>query len=395
MSAMSVEQRALAVSMPAEEPGQGDKTLLEVYSYIGKFVVYPSDHARVAHTLWIAHAHLMDEWESTPRIAFLSPEYGSGKTRALEITENLVPNPVHAVNASSAYIFRRISRDGLPTILFDEIDTIFGPKAKENEELRGVINAGHRRGAIAGRCALRGKEVLTEELPAYAALAVAGKGSLPDTILSRSVVVKMRRRAPSESVEAYRRRAHATQGHEIRDRLAAWASTLAGKLCDVWADMPHGVEDRNADVWEALLTVADAAGGEWPRRARVAAVTLVTESQQTTPSLGVRLLADLRTIYGDREEMTTSNILSSLCALDESPWVDFKGKPIDARLLSRLLNQYGISSKTIRFGSGQKDVAKGYKREDLHDPWSRYLAPPSSENSVTSVTSVTGEEVVA
>jgi hypothetical protein len=36
-------------------------------------------------------------------------------------------------------------------VLYDEIDTLFGPRAKENEELRGVINAGHRRGAVAGR----------------------------------------------------------------------------------------------------------------------------------------------------------------------------------------------------------------------------------------------------
>ena len=69
----------------------------------------PDEHARVAHTLWIAHTHLMDCWESTPRIAFLSPEPGSGKTRALEVTEPLVPRPVHAVNTTPAYLFRKVS----------------------------------------------------------------------------------------------------------------------------------------------------------------------------------------------------------------------------------------------------------------------------------------------
>ena len=63
-----------------------------------------------------------------------------------------------------------------PTILYDEIDTVFGPKAKENEEIRGLLNAGHRRGAVAGRCVVRGTIVTTEEISAYCAVALAGIG---------------------------------------------------------------------------------------------------------------------------------------------------------------------------------------------------------------------------
>ena len=164
----------------------GAQLLDHVRGFLARFVVYPSEHALNAHTLWIAHAHLMDVWESTPRIAFLSPEPGSGKSRALEVTEPLVPRPVHAVNCTPAYLFRKVSDpDGLPTILFDEIDTVFGPKAKDNEDIRGMLNAGHRKGAIAGRCVVRGKIVETEELPAYCAVALAGLDDLPDTIMSR------------------------------------------------------------------------------------------------------------------------------------------------------------------------------------------------------------------
>src|SRR5215216_4617242 len=185
-----------------------------VHQFLARFVAYPTDAAHVAHTLWVAHTHAMHVWESTPRIAFLSPEPGSGKTRALEMTELLVPRPVEAINCTPAYLFRKVSDpDGLPTILFDEIDTVFGPRAKDNEEIRGVLNAGHRRGAMAGRCVVRGKTVETEELPAYCAVAVAGLGGLPDTLLSRSVIVRMRRRSPDEQVEPYRRRIHAPEGH--------------------------------------------------------------------------------------------------------------------------------------------------------------------------------------
>lgn len=107
----------------------GDALLNSVRVFLERFVSYPSRHASVAHTLWCAHTHMMEIWDSTPRIAFLSPERGSGKTRALEATEFLVPRPVHSINNSTAYVIRKIADDfGRPTILQDEFDNVFGGK---------------------------------------------------------------------------------------------------------------------------------------------------------------------------------------------------------------------------------------------------------------------------
>ena len=220
---MSTSNAELDAKVIEIEARQGEVMLRKVYDFLGRFIAYPSDHAHVAHALWVVHAHLMDAWESTPRIAFLSAEPASGKSRALEATELLVPNPVAAVNVSPAYLFRKVGCEEGATILFDEIDTVFGPKAKENEELRGLLNAGHRRGAVAGRCVVRGKEIVTEEIPAYAAVALAGLGWLPDTILSRSVIVRMRRRHQGERVEPFRRRIHEGQGHAVQNLIAVWA----------------------------------------------------------------------------------------------------------------------------------------------------------------------------
>ena len=371
---------------PTNVPTDGAALLEQVHTFLGRFVAYPSDDARVAHTLWIAHTHLMDAWESTPRLAFLSPEPASGKTRALEASEPLVPRPVEAVNVSPAYLFRKVADDnGRPTILFDEIDTVFGPKAKENEELRGLLNAGHRKGAVAGRCVVVGKQVKTEEIPAYCAVALAGLGGLPDTILTRSVVLRMRRRTADEKVEAWRRRIHAKQGEEIRDQVALWAAGALDKVIDKWPEMPAGVTDRDADVWEALLAVADVAGGTWPKRARVAAVTLVKETKESTPSLGVRLLADLRTVFAGADKLPTNTILHKLHQIDEAPWGDMRGKPLNDHGLSRLLKYYFIKPKVLRIG---EDVARGYAKQDFYDAWKRYL-PPLGDKAVTSVTHVT------
>lgn len=377
-------------------PGFPACLLDRVHDFLGRFVVYPSEHAQIAHALWVVHTHLMDKWESTPRLAFLSPERSSGKTRALEITETLVPRPVQSVNNTPAFLFRKISDPaGLPTILFDEVDTIFGPKAKEHEEIRAALNAGHRPGATAGRCVTGGKRVRTEELPVYCAVALAGLGDLPDTIISRSIVIQMRRRAPTEPVEPYRRRIHAPEGNALREMLARWAVEIRPTLAI--PKMPDGIRDRDADVWEPLLSIADASGGEWPQKARVAAVTLVTLFRGVSESLGVRLLRDLRTVFEDKDVLPTTTLLESLYALEESPWSSIRDKPLSPLVLANLLRKYSVSSKTVRVGG---NTYKGYRRDDLYDAWERYLHTEDGDSlidpprkSVTPVTPVTSGDL--
>ena len=327
----------------------GAAALDDVRAFIGRFCALPTEHAYTAATLWAAHAHVLDAFDSTPRLAFLSPEPGSGKTRALEILTLLVPWPMHAVNATPAALFRSVADKATRrTILFDEIDTIFGPKAKEHEELRGLLNAGHRRSGVAYRCVGEGTKQTVVEFPAFAAVALAGLGKLPDTILTRSIVIRMRRRAPDEHIEPYRARIHEPEGWKLRGMLADWTATVAEQLTGYWPEMPPGVTDRPADVWEPLLAVADAAGGPWPDRARDACAWLVRDNADRGISLGIRLLADLRDIFGGARAMTTEDILTRLRALDAAPWADLKGAPLDARGLARLLDDYDITSKKVK-----------------------------------------------
>ncbi|MFF8541484.1 DUF3631 domain-containing protein [Streptomyces werraensis] len=360
----------------------GAALLDEVEAFHRRFNVFPTEAAFVAVALWDAHAHLLECFDSTPRLAFLSPEPGSGKTRALEILETLVPQPMTAVNASAAALFRSVSAGtGKPTILFDEIDTVFGPKAGDNEELRGFLNAGHRRTGVTYRCIGDGGNQTVQAFPSYCAVAVAGLGSLPDTILSRSVVIRMRRRARNERVEPFRARIHEAEGHALRDRLAAWAEQARDQVMGAWPEMPDGVTDRPADVWEPLLAVADAIGGHWPQRAREACVTLVKASKANDKgSLGVRLLTDLRDhVMVGIDRLPTVAILDRLNALDDAPWADLNGKPLDNRRLSRMLAEYmtadnePITSRNIKTAGS---VLKGYYASDLHDAWQRYCPPP-------------------
>jgi hypothetical protein len=372
-----------------EAPESGNALLDDLRALLSRYVCYPSLHALIAHVLWIAQTHAMDAWDSTPRLAVQSSEPASGKTRALELTGLLVPRPIETTNVSAAYLFRKVSDpDGRPTLLMDEADTLFGPKAKDHEDIRGLLNAGHRKGAVTGRCTMQGKMVVTEEFPAYCAVALAGLGQLPDTVQSRSVVLRMRRRAPHETVEPFRRRQAEKIALPLRERLEAWGKTLAKRDQDAWPEMPPGVEDRDADVWEPLIAVADEAGGEWPSLARSAAMALVAESKESSPSLGIRLLFDLRTIFKGKEGMPTADILKALIELDESPWGEmYGGKPLNSRGLAKRLAAYGVKPKMIRFGA---TTARGYARSDLIDAWTRYL-PPVTDDVTEHVTDEGGK----
>lgn len=379
---------------PTAPPIDGAALLAEVEAFHRRFNVFPREAAYVAVALWDAHAHLLDAFDSTPRLAFLSPEPGSGKSRALEVVETLVPRPMLAVNARAAALFRSVSDPaGRPTILFDEIDTVFGPKAGDNEELRGFLNAGHRRSGVTYRCVGDGGNQTVVEFPSYTAVAVAGLGYLPDTITTRSVIIRMRRRARNEKAEPFRARLHEAEGHALRERLAQWADQVRDDISGRWPQMPEGVTDRPADVWEPLLSVADAAGGTWPDRARTACMELVNAARADDKgSVGIRLLTDLRDhVMAGIDRMPTVAILDRLCALDEAPWADMGGRPLDSRALSKMLGEYmtldntPVKARNIKTAGS---VLKGYYALDLHDAWERYCPPPPS-GAATSATSAT------
>ena len=361
----------------------GHKLLDEVAAFVRRLVALPDGNVLVAVTLWAAHAHCLDSFESSPRIAFLSTQPASGKTRALEVLDTLVPAPMHAINATPAALFRAVADlEHRPTILFDEIDSVFGPKAKEHEELRGLLNAGHRRSGSAYRCVGEGTRQRVVQFAAYAAVALAGLGDLPDTLMSRSVVIRMRRRAPGEVVEPFRQRIHEPEGHQLRERLACWTEQAKADLTDAWPNLPPELVDRPADVWEPLITIADAAGGHWPQRARDAAVAM-SAFVATDVSLGVRLLADTSAIFTLSDDtMHTETLLERLHDMEDAPWSDLKGKPLDARGLARRLRPYGVVSKDVKL---DQTTRKGYRREDFWDAWQRYvpasLPPPKGTHS--------------
>lgn len=344
----------------------GAVLLDEVRAFVLRFVVLDDAQAD-AVALWVAHTHVFDAFGCTPYLAVTSAEKRSGKTRLLEVLELLVRKPLQTANISDAALFRVIDKRK-PTLLMDEVDAVF--KSREREELRGLLNAGYRRGAVAHRMGGANNRTL-ETFPVFCPKAFAGIGDcLPDTITDRSVPVRLKRRTRSERVERFHLRDVEPEGHALRDRLADWLEPQHDYLAAQRPSLPDELDDRAQDVWEPLLAVADLADME--ELARAAALALSTGEEREDDSITVQLLRDVHAVFSENgdERLKTAALLAGLYAIEESPWGDWYGKQLSPHGLARLLKPYRIKTMPV-WVDGQ--TVKGYKLEQFADAFARVL----------------------
>jgi hypothetical protein len=292
---------------------------------------------------------------------------------------------------SAAALVRTVDSEG-PTLLLDEADAAFGADKEYSETLRGVLNEGFRRGGNVRK--VEGKNHKLRIFQVFGAKAIAGIGKIPDTVASRSIVIEMRRKAPTERVSQFRLREVTAQARPLAESLEAWASS---ERCQVLRDarplVPDELSDRQKDISEPLLAIAEHIGGEWPEMLRKDLVALFRSPGSGDESHGVILLRDIRGIFEQREDdretlkgIHSADLAGTLCLLEGHLWADWgKGRGLDANRLARLLKKYSISPRSLRLGDSNQ---RGYLRTDFEDAWLRYC--PASSNPTSGVTCVTG-----
>ncbi|MCX5044657.1 DUF3631 domain-containing protein [Aldersonia sp. NBC_00410] len=389
--ARDIEHLILAGATYKDAPDIGSEVLDLIDAFAARFLSLSHDHSRHMFVLWAAHCWFMDAWNHTPRLLFVSPEAGCGKTTAMDVTEQLVPRPLSAADMSPASVYSCIDESmtyqgGRPTILLDELDAVFGNgKTRGSEDLRRLINAGHG----CNEKVMRKINNKVKPFPVYGAMALAGKMSIysvPETVRTRCTVVQMQKSLPGEESEPWDSFVNVPEAEPIRWMMRCWAELVHGDVLDYRGPgrpmIPAGIRNRDADIWRPLLVVAELAGGDWPERARVAAVADVAATgAQAIPSDGIDLLADIRATF-DRlgvEVIHTTDLLAALATMDQ------RWRRLDGKRLARTLHDYGVTQANKNQRIGDK-VTKGYRREYFATAWQRYLPP-----AATSATSATDE----
>jgi putative DNA primase/helicase len=334
-------------------------------------VVLP-DGAAEACALWAVHTYCLDAAENSPRLGITKPTKRCGGSRLMTVLATLVYRPLPTVNLSAASLFRMVEAYH-PTLLLDEADSFMDGK----EELRGLLNAGFDR-AVAYVYRVEGDEHEPRRYSAWAPAVIVRIGRLPDTIEDRVIPIAMKRKAPGEKVEPFRVAKLRAANEPLRRRLARWSADNLDALREADPAMPEGLDDRAADAWAPLLAIADAAGGDWPRRAREVAVELSGGRSEVDNSAAVLLLSDIRDVFDSmrRDRLLTKELLAELHGIEERPWsVWHRGKPMSDRGLARLLDGFGIKSKVERVDDRDGTRGRGYKRAEFENVWSAYLPP--------------------
>lgn len=372
------EQRKLAEMMVDELAAPSlAAALAAVERFLRRFVVFGRPEAVVPVVLWLAHTYALEHADATPYLAITSPEKGSGKTRLQECLRLIAKGqPGLCLIPTAATIYRMLEADPSAPLLLDELDAVFRDRSDKYEEVRALINAGHRRGATVPRSVPGPKNTwVVKQFVVFGPKALAGIGKLPDTVADRSIPIQMLKRKRSEAVEKFRQ-AHAKR--EAEPIAIALEAALLATPPAREADVPDELPDRAADAWEPLLALADAAGGTWPARARRAAVILHADHADDD-SLGLRMLSDTRLVFVrlEVERLATAALIEALKADEESPWVD-EHRPLTPERLARHLRPFGIRSRLLKFAG---TPARGFLRESFTDSWERYLPEPVTPRS--------------
>jgi hypothetical protein len=122
-------------------------------------------------------------------------------------------------------------------------------------------------------------------------------GQLPGTLSDRSVTIDLKRRLHSESIEPFR--LDRTEHLDVLARQCArWAQDNAEIVRAADPDMPSGIFNRDADNLRPLLAIANIAGGEWPERARKAALAGREASGDVDEGSRLELLSRCRQVAG-------------------------------------------------------------------------------------------------
>ena len=342
---------------------------------IKSYCVLPSEEAYDAVTLWVAATHAIPAFEIAPRLVARSPQKRCGKTRLFEVLRLLVRSPVSVADATVSYLFRTIDEADAwpPTFFLDEADAIFGAgrPSEKSEALRGIINTGFQRGFGFGRVEQPSHKA--REFQAFAMVALASIGPLPDTIEDRAIVIPMRRRLPDEHVNPFRVRQATPELSAIREELTQAIEPHVEFLGTYFPELP--VQDRAADLWEPLAAIAGLAGDAWMNRAWNAAICLDAEARtsEETSNAQLETLSAVRAAFsaaGDPEWILTRDLLT---AADPASEEGSHLARLGASGLAAHLRSYEIRPRDHRFGSECK--GKSYRREDFVDAWSRFLIP--------------------
>jgi hypothetical protein len=392
--------------------GGGDLGALldDVEGFVRRFVVFGSEHQSAAAALWVAHVYAIASAHATPYLRIKSAVEESGKSTLVDVLASVLgPRCISAVSVSPSVVFRMRDRRGPFALLLDEVDQTLRDRKDDNgRDLLAIINDGYRRGKTVLRSVGCAHE--PRAFSVFGPCVIAGLATLHPTTESRCIPIELDQAFAVERFLPFLPEIEAPLV-ALRERLDAWATEeVIERLRIARPSFPDGLRSRSVEVWWNLWAIADEAGGEWPARARDAALVLHAGADPDAVSKGRLLLAHIREAFGDGEDrIASARLVRRLVENDAGPWGRFWGAELDrvdraagtmeegspraamSELAKHLRPFKRADGSRIEPRTHKIDgrPQRGYLREDFQDAWERYVAGPVTHTPVTGVTHVT------
>ena len=364
--------------------------------------VFIGEEQAIMGVFWAAHADAFDEFEHTPRLVITAPMKKCGKTTLLSVLQEATDRSLGGDNMTPACYFR-LASSGQTVFFLDEADVWFG-KRNGDPELTAALNGGYQKRGVFWRAS--GDAHVPTPYPTHASVALAGiklDQRLPTQILDRSLVIRMERAGTGDLAQHFKSRKHLPIFRKHGERLKRWVNENRQKIRDHGEPkIPEEVDDRDFDNWEPLLTIAEVASPEWGNRLRN---ILLNQVEYDDEDLGTHILQDIRRVHdnishgltkipvdgvsidavqpepmsmelgritelGDNSVRFWSRLHANLGYREEQD-TRIKGKDV-----TRLLKPFGIKKKTVRYGTGEKDVIYGFQWKELLAAQERYAPMP-------------------
>ena len=373
--------------LPNMVPRPLPEILNAIIEILNRYVVFLFEEEQpIVIAFWILHTWFFAAFDYTPYLFTFSPAIRSGKTRFFEVLNKLCRSTEFTEGATSAALIRLNNEGEPPTFLLDEMDTVYSSdrrsRGPEAESMRQFLNAGFKRGATFVRCAFKGKEIVVQKLPAFCPKAIAAIGQcLPSSVADRSIPIELERQGKKRKAHKMRDRELQSDAALVRDELEVLSNgkELLEALKKARPEMPEELNDRQQDICEPLLAIADFAGGEWSKDARDSLVKLYGRQDEET-DLHIRLLKDIKRVFDKTgaDALFTEDLLRGLIDIaDDAPWPDWFEDALEhdrirsaGSKLACHLRGYRIKPASVRIGDG---TAKGYQRSQFEKAWERYL----------------------
>ncbi len=384
------------VIVPHSKP-VGPEVFTDIMADLQRYL-FISEESALTVALWVAHASLFHEFEHTPRLVITAPLKACGKTVLLNVLATMVNHSIPTGRCSPA-AFVRLAAAGHLSFFMDEADMLFG-KYGGDKDMVTALNNGFEKGGNFIKCV--GDTHVPTQMPVHSAVAMAGISlnlKLPDTTLSRSIVISMQRAKSGQLQEKYRRKRHQSIFRQHGERLLRWCNDHRQEIIDHDPMIPDSVEPRDEDKWESLLSIAQLAS---PELGIQAMRLLMNQRRLDEDEAKMMLLKDFKAVYDSKYSELSNHLKGgmtikgiqpnylavALCQVhsyeenDDQVWERWNAgkysQSQDARIkghqVTTQLKEFGLFKASIRH-DGSSQTFKGFKWDEMLAAYEQWIVP--------------------